>query len=152
MELNPDQGAVEGLIREFLSAQGLDFVELTFRREGRNLIVRLLADRPEGGITMGECTEINRRLAYALEEKNLIPGSYILEVNSPGLDRPLKTKQDFTRCLNRQAKFFLAEPINGRIEMDGLIQEVFEDSVDVLSPAGITRIPYAAIHKAQQLF
>ena len=152
MERNPVEAAVESLIKEFLNAQGLDFVELTFRREGKNLVVRLLADRAEGGITMGECSEINRALGNALEEKGLIQGSYVLEVNSPGLDRPLKDKRDFARCVNRQAKFFLAGPINGRIEVDGLIQEVFDDGVDVLSASGITRIPYAAIRKAQQLF
>ena len=152
MDHNPIEAAVESLIKEFLSAQALDFVELSFRREGRNLVLRLLVDRPEGGITMGECTEVNRRLGEILEEKNLISDRYILEVNSPGLDRPLKTRKDFSRCVNRQVKFFLAEPINGKIETEGLIQEVFDDGVDVLSSAGITRIPYAAIHKAKQLF
>ena len=55
----------------------------------------------------------------------------MLEVNSPGLDRPLKTKQDFSRCRGRQVKFFLIEPINGKIEMAGLISQVLEDGVNV---------------------
>jgi ribosome maturation factor RimP len=143
---------LESLLKEFLSVQGLDLVEMDCFRAARSLVVRLSVDKPEGGITVGECSQVNRRIADLIEEKNLIQDSCIVEVNSPGLDRPLKTRQDFRRCPGRKVKFFLIEPINGKIEMDGVISGVSEDAVQVSTPAGDCSIPLSQIHKAKQIF
>jgi ribosome maturation factor RimP len=143
---------LESLLKEFLSVQGLDLVEMDCLRAGRGLVVRLSVDKPEGGISVGECSQVNRRIAGLIEEKNLIQDSYIVEVNSPGLDRPLKTRQDFGRCTGREVKFFLIEPINGKIEIDGAISGVSEDAVQVKTPAGDCSIPLSQIHKAKQIF
>lgn len=143
---------LENLLNDFLSAQGLELVELSCCHEGRNLVVRLLVEKPEGGITIGECVRVNRRIGDLFEEKDIIRESYVLEVNSPGLDRPLKTKQDFSRCRGRQVKFFLIEPINGKIEMEGLISQVLGDGVKVEIEQGACFVPFSKIHKAKQLF
>ncbi|MCX5708400.1 MAG: ribosome maturation factor RimP [Candidatus Omnitrophica bacterium] len=143
---------LESLLKEFLNVQGLDLVEMESHRAARNLVVRLSVDKPEGGITVGECSKVNRRIGDLIEEKNLIQESYIVEVNSPGLDRPLKTRQDFRRCPGRKVKFFLIEPINGKIEVDGVISGVSEDAVQICTPAGDCFIPFSQIHKAKQIF
>ena len=143
---------LENMLKDFLSAQAVELVELSCRREGRNLVVRLLVEKPEGGITIGECVRVNRRIGDLLEEKDIIRGSYVLEVNSPGLDRPLKTKQDFSCCLGRQVKFFLIEPINGKIEMEGLISQVSQDWVEAQTAQGACRVAFTQIHLAKQLF
>jgi ribosome maturation factor RimP len=143
---------LESLLKEFLSVQGLDLVEMDCHRAGKSLIVRLSVDKPEGGITVGDCSKVNRRIGDLLEEKNIIPEDYIVEVNSPGLDRPLKTKADFRRCTGRQVKFFLIEPLNGKIEIDGVISGASEDAVQVTTPAGDCSIPLSQIHKAKQIF
>ena len=143
---------LENLLKDFLSAPGLELVELSCRHEGRNLVVRLIVEKPEGGITIGECAKVNRRIGDLFEEKDIIRESYVLEVNSPGLDRPLRTKQDFLRCKGRQAKFFLIEPINGKIEMDGLISQVLGDGVNVEIKQGMCFVPFFQIHKAKQIF
>ncbi len=142
---------LENLLRDFLSAQVLELVELSCRHEGRNLVVRLLVDKPEGGITMGDCVTINRRIGDWIEEKEIIRDSYILEVDSPGLDRPLKVKQDFSRCLGRQVKFFLIAPINGTIEIEGLISQVEENGVNAQTAQGVCFIPFSQIQRAKQM-
>ncbi len=76
---------------------------------------------------------------------------YILEVSSPGLDRPLKTKSDFLRCINRKAKFFLLESIKGKIELDGIITKVEDDSVYIDIDGDIIEIPLVKVNKAKQL-
>jgi ribosome maturation factor RimP len=143
---------LESLIRDFLSVQGLDLVEMACHYEGRTLVLRLAVDKPEGGITVGECSQANRRIGNLLEEKDIIKESYVVEVNSPGLDRPLKTKADFRRCPGRKVKFFLIEPINGKIEIDGVISGVSEDAVLANTPAGDCSIPFSQIHMAKQIF
>jgi len=138
------------LLADFIKAQNLDLIEVIYRYEGKDLILRVLVDRPEGGISLGECAQLNRALDVLLDEKNILQQSYVLEVSSPGLDRPLKTENDFRRSLNKQVKFFLSENIGGKLEWDGLINQV--DAVKVCVDTGrtILEIPLDKINKAKQ--
>jgi len=142
---------LENLLKDFLAGQSLELVELFCQHEGRNLRVRLLVDKPAGGITVGECVRVNRGISALLEEKEIIRENYILEVNSPGLDRTLKVKQDFFRCQGRKVKFFLIEPINGKIEIVGLIFQVLEDGVEVEIAQSVCFIAFSRIQYAKQV-
>jgi ribosome maturation factor RimP len=108
----------------YLSGQGLELVELILRYEGRDLFLRALVDTKEGGISIEECARINKELMVMLDEKNIVEGSYILEVSSPGLDRPLKSARDFARSLEKYAHFFLTQPVAGKIEVEGIIKKL----------------------------
>ena len=139
------------LIEEFLKSQGLELVEVIYRQEGRTHVLRIFADRPEGGITLEECSLLNREIGRMLEEKNILQEEYLLEVSSPGIDRPLRTQKDFARCINRRARFFLSEPVNGKIEWEGLIVQVGAEAVSLdLSGTGRVEIPLSKINKAKQ--
>ena len=142
---------LEELIGEYLLDQGLVLVELIYRHEGRDLFLRVLADWPRGGITVGECSRLNRELGAMLEEKNILQDRSIMEVSSPGLDRPLKNEFDFTRCLNRRARFFLNAAIKDRIEWVGVITEVKNNVVFVAIDNAMLEIPLSSINKAQQI-
>lgn len=142
---------LKNIIGDYLKIQRLDLIDLIYRHEGRDLIVRILIDRPEGGITVGECAKLNIQISNLLDEKEILQTRYILEVASPGLDRPLKTKNDFLRCTNRRVRFFLSEPINGKIELEGLISKVENDSVYIESRSEIIEIPLTKINKAKQI-
>ena len=142
---------LRNIIGDYLKIQGLDLVDLILRHEGRDSIVRILVDRPEGGITVGECAKLNIQISNLLDEKDILQTRYILEVASPGLDRPLKTKNDFLRCINRRVRFFLNESINGRVELEGLICKVENDSVYIESNNEIIEIPLTKINKAKRV-
>ncbi len=142
---------LQNIIGDYLKIQGLDLVDLILRHEGRDSIVRILVDRPEGGITVGECAQLNDRISNLLYEKDILQTRYILEVASPGLDRPLKTKNDFLRCINRRVRLFLNESINGKIELEGLISKVENDSVYIESRSELIEIPLTKINKAKQV-
>jgi ribosome maturation factor RimP len=142
---------IQGLLGGYLAGQGIDLIEIVHRYEGRDLVLRLLVDRPEGGITIGECASLNTRISSLLDEKNLLESRYILEVSSPGLDRPLKTRDDFRRCLNRKAKFFLATPVDGKLEWDGVIIKAEEDALYLDAQGRVLEIPLANINKAKQI-
>ena len=102
---------LKDIIGNYLQGQGLDLIELIYRYGGRNLILRILVDKPEGGISLDECAHLNNEISRILDEENILQERYILEVSSPGLDRPIATKKDFQRCVNRKARFFLSELI-----------------------------------------
>lgn len=138
------------IIQDYLKNKNLDLVDLIYRYEGRDLILKVLADRPDGGISLGECARLNIELSRILDEKDILQARYILEVSSPGLDRPLKTKPDFARCINRKVRVFLNEPINGKLEWDGTITKVENDAVCLDASSQILEIPLSKINKAKQ--
>ncbi|MFA6130114.1 MAG: ribosome maturation factor RimP [Candidatus Omnitrophota bacterium] len=142
---------IGALIKELFAAQGFVLVDIIFRQDGPGLFLGLLVDRPEGGISLGECALLNRLVRQELDEKNILSGQYSLEVSSPGLDRPLKTKEDFMRCLNKEAVFFLNDLVSGKCEWNGLISKVNETTVFVgrTGEGEVLEIPLIKINKAK---
>jgi ribosome maturation factor RimP len=142
---------LEKILGDFLGSQGLELVELVYRFEGRYTVLRVLVDRPEGGITIGECARLNNQISDILDEKNIIQERFALEVCSPGLDRPLKKKSDFIRSLNRRVKFFLSVPVHGKIEIEGQVIRVNDQSVAVDAAGGTVEIDFNIINRAKQV-
>jgi ribosome maturation factor RimP len=138
------------IIDDYVQSQGLILVELMHRYEGKDLVLRVLADRPEGGISLDECAFLNREIGRILDEKNIPLEKYLLEVSSPGIDRLLKTKSDFLRCLNKKALVFLKEPVQGKIEWSGNITQVTDNSVFIDNAGNLLEIPLLFINKAKQ--
>ncbi|MFH1458493.1 MAG: ribosome maturation factor RimP [Candidatus Omnitrophota bacterium] len=142
---------LKGMIHESLSRQNFDLVDFIYRYEGRDLFLRIFVDRPEGGISLKECAGLNKEISRMLDEKDILQQRYILEVSSPGLDRPLKTKNDFLRCINKTVKFFLNEAVGGKWEWDGVINKVDEDSVAIDTGQEIIAVPLSKVAKAKQI-
>lgn len=142
---------LEYIISGYLKDQGFELVELVYHYEGKDLILRILADRPQGGISMDECTSLNRQISEILDGKDVIPGSYILEVASPGLDRPLRVKGDFLRCLGKKIKIFLREEVKGKLEWDGFIDKVDDDALFLDIGGEVLNIPLSIVTKAKQI-
>jgi ribosome maturation factor RimP len=139
------------IIEDYLKHEGVEMADLVYHYEGRDLYLRILADKPDGGITLEECAHLNTQIGRILDENDILEQRYILEVSSPGLDRPLVTRSDFLRCLTRRVRFFLREKINGKTELEGIIKNVGDESVDVQLDAQIITIPLAQIAKAKQI-
>jgi ribosome maturation factor RimP len=139
------------LLGNYLKEQGLDLVDLIHRYEGRSLSLRILTDKPEGGISVGECAKLNRDICIILDEKEILKEGYILEVSSPGLDRPLVKKEDFLRCRNKEVRFFLNEPINEKMELQGKISKVDDDAVYIAIQGEVFEVPLVRIIKAKQI-
>ncbi|MDD2689708.1 MAG: ribosome maturation factor RimP [Candidatus Omnitrophica bacterium] len=143
---------LRNIITEYLEARQIDLVDFIYRYEGPNLILRLLVDKPEGGISLGECALLNTEIGSILDEKDAVQQRYILEVSSPGLDRPLKTKNDFSRCIDKRLKIFLNEEINAGLELEGTVKRIEGDSVYIEINTEQIEIPLSKINKAKQVF
>lgn len=92
---------------------------------------------------------ISREAAHLLEVEDPIEQSYILEVSSPGIDRPLKKEKDFLRCVGKKAKVVVKEPIDGQNQYVGLIEAVSQESVSLRTDHGIIEIPFTRMKKAR---
>ena len=145
--------ALKEELKVLLEKLNAEIVEFSLKRSGKKLILRLLVDK-DGGITLDECALINRRIGSIIEEKSIIDEKYLLEVNSPGLDRPLKTKRDFKRVQrDDRVDFWLSEPIQDRNFLSARIKSVSDQDVIVVDKdENEISIPYQAINKAKISF
>ncbi|MFC1675000.1 ribosome maturation factor RimP [Candidatus Omnitrophota bacterium] len=138
------------VIEPFLEQDRVELVELRLIRQDGRPTLRILVDKKDGGISVGECAMLNREIGKLLDQEDLIRDKYVLEVSSPGLDRPLAEKSDFARCLNKRVRFFLREPLEEKLEWEGEIRNIDDDFVFVKAKDKELRIPVAAIAKAKQ--
>ena len=135
----------------FLEQMNAVLVDLHIVRQGKVLNIQLLADKKEGGITLSECTALNRSIGQALEEAGFINDHYILEVSSPGLDRPLRSQSDFRRVIGRRVHFYLVTSLGTTLEHEGTIKRIEEENIFIEEKAAEIMIPLAQINKAVQI-
>ncbi|MEO5618853.1 MAG: ribosome maturation factor RimP [Candidatus Eisenbacteria bacterium] len=104
---------------------GYELVDVELSHQGHARILRVLLDKP-GGITIGECARFSRRLADCLEMNQTVPGTYHLEVSSPGIERPIRTLDAVQRFAGQRVSLTTHELRNGRRNWEG----------DLLGPRG----------------
>jgi ribosome maturation factor RimP len=137
------QDKLHALVAPVLQNFNVDLVALELKGSKRNLVVRVLADQ-DGGITLPTCSAISRALSSALDVADIIPGRYRLEVSSPGVDWPLKTRRDFERHLGREVNVRYRDG-DAAAALEGIIQAVSETEVVVATPGQNVAIPLANI-------
>jgi len=126
-----------GLAAEIASLAEPVLADLGFRLvrvvvSGRNgATVQIMAERPEGTITVEECAEISRRLSPVLDVHDPIKGQYTLEVSSPGIDRPLVRPSDFDAWAGYEAKIEMKELISGRKRFRGVLEGIEGEEVRI---------------------
>jgi ribosome maturation factor RimP len=89
---------------EILPPLGMSLVDIEYKREGRDFVLRLFIEREEGGITLDDCSAVSREVSDILDVEDFIKENYTLEVSSPGICRPLKKLADYQRFLGRLVK------------------------------------------------
>ena len=141
---------VKELVLPVLSGRRVDLVELLCRNVGGGVLLRFLVDTPRG-INVSELSSVNQAIGALLEEHNVVPSAYTLEVSSPGLDRPLKTQSDFERVIGRRVRVATAVPVGFKREHVGQVLNVNDETVVLKSDQGEKiRIPLSDIAHAVQ--
>jgi ribosome maturation factor RimP len=148
-----DQGdianRVEELITPYVTAHGLEVVEVEYHQPGRGRgSLRIFLDRP-GGITLDEITRMSRVIGELLDVHDVIGPSYTLEVSSPGLTRELKGPKDFARFAGRKARITSRRPLAGRQVHRGTLKGLEGEMVLLEVGGELTRLPLAEIAKAR---
>lgn len=143
------------LAEPLASAEGLELVDVEFLREQAGWILRVFIDKPGGGVGLEECSSMSRALDAALDVEDFIPHEYSLEVSSPGLNRPLKKPEHFTRAVGKKVKVKTFGPIGEppRKNFSGVLKEASPGEVTVeVEGAGAFKIPFREIAKANLEF
>ena len=108
----PIESAVQGL--------GYELVGVEYLPQGRRSLLRVYIDTP-GGVTVDDCERVSHQVSGVLDVEDPIRGQYVLEVSSPGLDRPLFTAEHFQRFAGSRVRLRTSPPLDGRRNFSGLI-------------------------------
>lgn len=141
-------GRVTKLAAPYLEDNGIELVEITYRREQGGMTLRLLVDTPEG-IKIAECEGLNNYLSEILDKEDFIDEHYVIEVSSPGLDRPMKSDRDFERSLGKDIEVTTYVPVDGRKTHDGLFIGMDKENIVIESSGVSTVIPLKSIALAR---
>ena len=147
METEPLQSSIEKLIEPYFQEQGVELVELAIKGSHRRRLLRVYVDRPEG-ITVDECAGLSRGLADILDTYDPIEGSYVLEVSSPGLDRPLKSDRDFQRALGKAVRM----QVEGQGELLGTLSAAEGDGLTIQTDEELVTVARSQVLKANLHF
>lgn len=132
-----DARALEALMTPWVNDLGFELVRVTFKTApGRGVIVQLMAEREDGTMTIDDCAELSRALSARLDAADPMPGEYVLEVSSPGIERPLTKIRDFERFSGREAWIETTRPVGGQRRFRGRLKSVEADGEAVLLERG----------------
>jgi len=141
--------SVRDVVAPVIASEGLELVDVEFKREGRTWYLRIFIDKP-AGVTLSDCEKISKEVGVLLDVEDLIHRSYTLEVSSPGLDRPLKTKGDYTRFQGRLVKIKTFSAIRGQKVFSGYLEGIQDDKVRIRTKSEEEiEIPYDQISLAR---
>ena len=116
------------IVTPTIEGLGFELVRLRLMSGKRN-ILQIMADRPDGGIEVDDCAKISRAVSAVLDVEDPISGEYVLEVSSPGIDRPLTRLKDFEAFAGHEAKLETHELIDGQRRFKGVLQGVEDGEV-----------------------
>ena len=120
----------EKLLMPIMEANGFELVDVEYVKEAGNWYLRAYIDKP-GGITVDDCEVVNRELGDLLDRDDFIDDSYILEVSSPGLGRPLKKERDFIRSKGEEVEIRTYRMVDRQKEFRGVLKAWDKDTVTI---------------------
>jgi len=128
--------------------KNMELVDLEWRRERHGWVLRIFIDKP-GGVTVEDCAKISGIVGEILDKEDIIHHSYVLEVSSPGIERPLVKKEDYERFRGEKAKITLKTPISGRRNFTGIIIGIKNDLVQIEVEGKVWEFSLENIKKAK---
>jgi len=139
---NLDLENISNRIRTIIEDFGLQFYDLHYNKVSKTL--RVFIDRERGEVTVNDCKQVSNLISKELETSDSFDLSYTLEVSSPGVERPLKRPEHYSRVLGKLVEIDL-----GDRKVTGYLRNAQPDAITVATPAGENLIPYASILKAK---
>lgn len=119
---------VRELAAPILESLGLELFDLQFRKGGNRSLVQIFIDK-EGGVTLEDCQRASQEIGMVLDLKDAVPGSYNLEVSSPGINRPIRDRQDYQRYKGSKIKVKLFAPMENRKTVIGINRGIEEETL-----------------------
>src|SRR5947208_2248112 len=111
---------IEAIAERVAQPEGIEIVEVELKGGGKSRFLRISIDRPEG-VTHADCELVSQQVGTILDVEDVVPGSYTLEVSSPGVERKLLRYKDFERFIGKKIKVVLREPVENSRRWEGIL-------------------------------
>lgn len=143
---------VEKIESLLVGNEDLEVVDIRLGSTAGKTLVQVLLDK-DGGISLEDLTEINRQVSKAMDQWNILPGTYLLEVSSAGLERPLKKLVSFKKFTGHKVKLVLTEPVQDCPKsLTGIIAGVAGNDVLMDYQGKTIEVPFTNIKRANLVF
>ncbi len=119
------------LLEPYVEEQGFELIELEFGTFARSPVLRVFIDNPSHPVTLDDCAAISRVLSNVLDTVEMEEDTYMLEVSSPGFDRPIRKEKDFIRFSGEPVRVQTDMPIKGKKIFKGILQGIENEMVIV---------------------
>jgi ribosome maturation factor RimP len=140
---------VQELADRVASGHGVEVLELDLRGQGRGQVLRVILDAEEP-VEADVVELVSKDLSRALDQADPVPGSYTLEVSTPGLSRPLHTRRDFRRQRGHEVSIILAGPAEGAGEsVQGVVIDADDEAVVLEVDGGQVRVPLSEVARGK---
>jgi ribosome maturation factor RimP len=146
---SPSHQQIEEFVRRVVEAEGLDLVDLEFKSGKPRGLLRITIDKP-GGVTLGDCETVSTQVGTLLDVHDTVRDAYVLEVSSPGLDRPLRTDRDYERARDRYVKLILTTEDGRSEEAVGYLKDCNDQDLFLEQDGTIRVIGRSWIKRARQ--
>ena len=148
MPRGPQRDAIAKLVEPLARERGLELVDVEYHPGPRRSLLRFILDRP-GGVSLDDLAEFSGEAGDLLDAHDAVPGSYQLECSSPGVNRPLKSAEDFARYQGKSVRVRTTEPIVGTRNFRGRLIAASAGSIEIEdSTHGRLEVPIRAIERA----
>ena len=124
------EARTEELITPILDRMNFELVDVEYVKEGGTWYLRAYIDK-EGGITVNDCEAVAREMNEILDKEDFVEDSYVFEVSSPGLGRPLKKEKDYVRSMGKEVEIRTYRAINREKEFYGILSAYDENTVTI---------------------
>lgn len=141
---------VEELIRPTVEDCGVELIDVKYLKENGQWILRVIIDK-RGGILLEDCERVSRAIEPVIDDNIEIRQSYNLEVQSPGIDRPLSTQADFKRYQGENVELSFYKKIDGQKKVQGALLDSNEDNLTLEVADEVKEYPLRYISKVQRV-
>lgn len=133
--------------KSVVNSMGYEFVGCEWQQQGRHAVLRVYIDS-QSGITLTDCSRVSHQLSAMLDVEGLIERQYLLEVSSPGIDRPLFEIAHYQKQVGQRVKIRVKTPMENRRNWVGTLMRVDDEQIHLLVSAVEIVIPFSNIERA----
>lgn len=141
----------ERALREVVEAEGVELVHIEYQPKGTSSVLRIYIDKP-GGVNLKDCEKVSKHVSVLLDVEDLIPHHYVLEVSSPGIERPLFKESDYQRFVGKEIRLLTTEKVESRKKFTGFIQNFSEGILKLECDGRTYQIPFNKIKSANLVY
>ncbi len=148
IEVAASNNGLKQLLEPVIAALGCELWGIDLQMGGKRKVLRLYIDREQVGVGIDDCERVSRQASAVLDVEDLIAGEYVLEVSSPGMDRPLYELDQYVKYLGEEISLRLRFPYEGRRNYKGRLKAVEGDEIVLLVADNEFLFPVEGIEKA----